>query len=84
MNFQQASQRVKTLDQKPQDNEMLQLYGLYKQATIGDINTERPSFWNLVGKAKWDSWESYKGLSNKSAENKYIVLVESLISKNEK
>lgn len=31
----------------------LQFYGLFKQATIGDINTSRPSFFDFVGQKKW-------------------------------
>ena len=32
-----------------------QIYALYKQATVGDINTERPGMLDFKGKAKWDS-----------------------------
>jgi acyl-CoA-binding protein len=79
MNFQQATERVKTLTNKPSDETMLQLYGLYKQATVGDVNTDRPSFWDLVGKAKWDSWDSYKGLSMDDAKTRYTDLVQHLV-----
>lgn len=81
MNFDQAAERVKSLSQNPDDDEMLSLYGLYKQSTTGDVNTERPSFWNIVGKAKWDAWESNEGISKLEAETKYIALVKSLIEK---
>ena len=74
MNFEQAAERVKTLSQKPDDNEMLQLYALYKQATVGNINVERPSFWQLVAKAKWDAWNEVQGMDSESAKEKYIVL----------
>lgn len=30
---------MKVLKKKPNDAELLELYGLYKQATIGDVNT---------------------------------------------
>jgi diazepam-binding inhibitor (GABA receptor modulating acyl-CoA-binding protein) len=81
MNFEQAAEAVKILPQKPTDDEMLRLYGLYKQATVGDVNTERPSFWDMVGKAKWDAWESHKGMDLENAKNKYIALVAFLIGK---
>lgn len=82
MNFETAINRVKELDNRPGDDEMLQLYGLYKQATVGDVNTECPSFWDLTGKAKWNAWNSYKGLTKEDAQSKYVSLVESLISLN--
>ena len=45
------------------DDEMLKLYGLYKQATVGDVNTERPGTFSMdfAGKAKWDAWSANKG-----------------------
>lgn len=80
MNFEDASESVKHLSSKPSDDIMLELYGLYKQGTIGDVNTERPGFWDLVGKAKWDSWDSFKGTSVDEAQAKYVALVEKLLS----
>ena len=41
----------------------LALYGLFKQATIGDVNIENPGALDFVGSAKWSSWKSYEGLS---------------------
>lgn len=79
MNFEQASKNVKLLSEKPSDEDMLALYGLYKQSTVGDVNTERPSFWDFVGKAKWDSWKSYEGLSKSEAEKRYVNLVSKLM-----
>ena len=81
MNFEEAAERVKNLSQKPNDDEMLQLYGLYKQATVGNINVERPSFWNLVAKAKWDAWNDHQGTDSESAKENYVTLVKSLIKK---
>ncbi len=81
MNFQEAADRVKTLPTRPSDDEMLRLYGLYKQATEGDITSERPGFWNLVKKAKWDSWKSFEGYDVKTAKKEYINTVLELISK---
>ena len=37
--FNKAAEEVKNLKQKPSDEDMLKLYGLYKQATVGDVNT---------------------------------------------
>lgn len=35
------------------NDQKLKFYSLYKQATIGDVNTERPGFLNFVERAKW-------------------------------
>lgn len=35
------------------NDQKLQLYGLYKQATVGDVNTSRPWSTDFVGTAKW-------------------------------
>ncbi|KIZ04729.1 Putative acyl-CoA-binding protein [Monoraphidium neglectum] len=52
--------------------EMLEMYGLYKQATIGDNNTSKPGILDPKGRKKWDAWESKKGLSKEEAMTKYI------------
>ena len=45
------------------DQELLQIYSLFKQGTVGDVNTDRPGFLDLKGKAKWDAWAGVKGKS---------------------
>lgn len=57
------------------------MYGLYKQATVGDNVTTKPSFYDLKGKYKWQAWEDLKGTSQEEAEAKYIVLVDELLEK---
>lgn len=37
--FNKAAEDVKNLTKKPSDQELLDLYGLFKQATVGDCNT---------------------------------------------
>ena len=39
--FQKAAAEVKELAAKPTDQEMLNIYALYKQVTVGDCNTGR-------------------------------------------
>ncbi|XP_067370881.1 acyl-CoA-binding protein-like isoform X2 [Channa argus] len=60
---------------------MLQVYGLFKQATVGDVNTACPGMFDFTGKAKWDAWEKLKGKSKEDAMNEYISLVEQLKQK---
>jgi acyl-CoA-binding protein len=37
--FNKAAESVKNLTQKPTDQELLDLYAYYKQATVGDVDT---------------------------------------------
>ena len=57
------------------DEKKLDIYGLFKQATVGDVNTSRPGMLDFKGKAKWDAWEAKKGMSQDDAKNAYIDLV---------
>ena len=43
------------------NDEKLEAYGLYKQATVGDVNTDRPGMLNFSGKSKWDAWKAREG-----------------------
>ncbi|KAM5151942.1 acyl-CoA-binding protein [Mantella aurantiaca] len=79
--FEKAAEEVKKLTKTPSDDEMLQTYALYKQATVGDVNTARPGMLDFKGKAKWDTWESKKGISQEDARAQYIALVAELKAK---
>ncbi|XP_077350122.1 acyl-CoA-binding protein-like [Lithobates pipiens] len=79
--FDKAAEEVKTLKKTPSDEEMLKVYALYKQATVGDVNTTRPGMLDFKGKAKWDIWETKKGMSQEDARSEYIKLVEELKEK---
>merc|ERR1711893_409028 len=76
--FTKAAEDVKNLKQSPANDELLTLYGLFKQATVGDCNTERPGMFDMKGKAKWDAWDSRKGMSTADAEQKYVDLSKQL------
>ncbi|RWS21932.1 acyl-CoA-binding protein-like protein [Leptotrombidium deliense] len=77
--FNKAAEDVKKLKSTPTDAEMLVLYGLYKQATVGDVNTSRPGMLDLRGKAKWDAWNEKKGMEKNEAKLAYIAKVKELI-----
>ncbi|XP_008323411.1 acyl-CoA-binding protein [Cynoglossus semilaevis] len=76
--FDKAVEEVKVLKQRPDKNDLSDLYGLYKQATLGDVNTERPGFLDIIGKGKWDAWNTMKGVSKDEAMAAYVDLVEKL------
>lgn len=79
--FQEAAKVVRDLTERPTNEELLDLYGYFKQATVGDCNTARPGFFDMKGRAKWDNWDSRKGMSKAEAESKYIEYVKTLRGK---
>jgi acyl-CoA-binding protein len=66
------------LSERPDNATLLRIYGLYKQATQGDVQDAKPGFSDLVGRAKWDAWNQQKGSSAETAMQAYIDLIESL------
>lgn len=77
--FEQAVAGSKTLSQKPDNNTLLSLYSLYKQATEGDVSGDAPSNpFDFVAKAKYNAWEGQKGKSSDAAMQEYIDLVAKL------
>ena len=80
--FKSASQNVKTLKNKPSNEILLQLYGLYKQSTIGNINIPQPWAVQIEKRAKWDSWKMFENMDKGTAMAKYVEIVENLLSSN--
>lgn len=77
--FEQAAADSKNLPEKPGNDVLLQLYSLYKQGSIGDVNTEPPSNpFDFVAKAKYHAWEALKGKSAADAMTEYVALVNKL------
>ncbi len=76
-----AAETVKQLCKSPETEELQMLYGLYKQATIGDVNVEKPGFLNFKESKKWEAWNACKGIGQFDAEVKYILYVNDLIQK---
>ena len=70
----QAEQMLKLADDKK-----LEVYSLFKQATVGDVNTARPGMLDFKGKAKWDAWNEKKGTSQDDAKRQYIDLINTLL-----
>ena len=63
----------------PQSNAvLLRLYGLYKQATVGDVQGKRPGVFDVRGRAKYDAWAALQGMSREDAMAAYVDLVDEL------
>jgi acyl-CoA-binding protein len=76
--FEAAVAASKQLPEKPDNQTLLKIYSLYKQATEGDVEGKRPGFTDLVGRAKYDAWAAVKGKSTDDAMQEYVDLIESL------
>jgi acyl-CoA-binding protein len=76
--FEQAVADSKTLSERPDNQTLLKLYALYKQATTGDVDGKRPGFTDMVGRAKWDAWNEIKGTGKDDAMKQYVSLIEDL------
>ncbi|KAK2975972.1 hypothetical protein RJ640_013003 [Escallonia rubra] len=59
--FEEYAEKAKSLPPTTKDADKLILYGLFKQATIGAINTNRPGLFSPKERAKWDSWKAVEG-----------------------
>lgn len=74
--FQQAAEAIKPVTGLSNDQK-LELYAYYKQATVGDNETAKPGFLDITGKSKWEAWKKVAGTSKEDAMKKYIELVKS-------
>ena len=76
--FDAAVANSKKLTERPDNSTLLKIYALYKQATVGDNTEKKPSFSDMVGRAKWDAWEKLKGTEADAAKQQYIDLITEL------
>ncbi|KAL6861638.1 hypothetical protein ACP4OV_017338 [Aristida adscensionis] len=77
--FEEHAEKAKTLPDTTTNENKLILYGLYKQATVGNVNTARPGLFNLKDKAKWDAWKGVEGKAKEEAMTDYITKVKQLL-----
>ncbi|XP_029003221.1 acyl-CoA-binding domain-containing protein 5A isoform X2 [Betta splendens] len=76
LRFEAAVKVIKSLPPdgpfQPSNSMMLKFYSYYKQATVGPCNIPRPRFWDAVGQAKWDAWDSLGDMSREAAMAAYV------------
>ncbi len=77
--FEDAQVRVKTLTTRPSNEDLLQLYALFKQAKEGDNNTKKPGMFDIKEQFKWKTWKDLAGTSSDQAMEMYIELVDRLL-----
>ena len=78
--FEQASRDIQTLSERPDNDTLLRLSGLYKQGSDGDVKGDKPGFFDFVGTAKYEAWAKLKGTAPEDAQKKYVDLVKKLIA----
>ncbi|GGH60036.1 acyl-CoA-binding protein [Comamonas phosphati] len=76
--FEAAVKNSTSISERPDNATLLKIYALYKQATEGDNEAKKPSFTDMVARAKWDAWDKLGGTSPDEAKQQYIALIESL------
>lgn len=81
MDFNEAATFAKQLVDRLSYDEMLALYGMYKQITSGNCNKSCPSIFHYKERAKWNEWNSHKGKDIKNLKRDYIGLVEKCLEK---
>lgn len=76
--FDSAVARSKELTQRPGNQELLDLYALFKQASEGDVSGDRPGGFDFKAIAKYDAWAERKGKSKEDAMKEYVSLMDRL------
>ena len=76
--FNSAVAQSKELPSRPSNEDLLQLYALFKQATDGDVTGDRPGGFDFKAIAKFDAWSEKKRTTKEAAMQQYVSLVERL------
>ncbi|CAN1306771.1 Acyl-CoA-binding protein [Linum perenne] len=78
--FEEYAQKALTLPESTSNENKLILYALFKQSTVGPVNTSaRPGMLNMRERAKWDAWKTAEGKSKDEAMGDYITKVKQLL-----
>lgn len=76
--FNAAVAKSKDLTKRPSNEELLDLYALFKQATDGDVSGDRPGGFDFKAIAKFDAWATKKGQTKEQAMTEYVALMSKL------
>ena len=76
--FEAAAAASKSLPERPDNQTLLKIYGLYKQGSDGDVSGSRPGFSDMIGRAKYDAWAALKGTAKDTAMQQYVDLISEL------
>ncbi|KLJ07460.1 diazepam-binding inhibitor (GABA receptor modulator, acyl-CoA-binding protein) [Blastomyces silverae] len=83
--FEAAVEASRKLSTKPSDDDLLELYALFKQGTQDPPFEEapKPGTFDFKGKFKYNAWKKVadEGLSAEDAQKQYVELIEKLKAK---
>jgi len=77
--FEQSVQLIKTKISPTSNEDLLTLYGLYKQITQGNCTTPQPWAVQVEHRARWDAWFACSNMNKNEAMQKYIQKVNDLM-----
>ncbi|KAF8199707.1 acyl-CoA-binding protein [Pholiota molesta] len=66
---------------KPTSDDQLYFYKYFKQAKVGNNETERPGMLNFTAKYKWEAWTSVKDVSKEECYEKYVSKLIEILNK---
>lgn len=78
--FEQALDKVRNAPEdgafKPGNEYKLRMYALYRQAVDGDVAGKKPGLFDVIGRYKYQAWESVKDMSRDTAMREYVAEVQ--------
>ncbi|XP_060652213.1 acyl-CoA-binding protein [Drosophila sulfurigaster albostrigata] len=79
--FEEIVEKAKAFRETITKEDILEFYGYYKQATVGDCNIDEPE--DADEKARYLSWKSKAGLTAEDAKNHYIEVYKAYVAKHQ-
>ncbi|KAI0022333.1 putative fatty acid binding protein [Xylariomycetidae sp. FL0641] len=73
--FQQAQKESRQLVSKPENTDLLEIYGLFKVANGDDISkAEKPGMFDMKAKFKMNAWQKLvdEGVTPEQAQERYV------------
>ena len=77
--FQEKIEIIQNSNKNLNNEQLLELYGLYKQSIIGNNNTNN-DFKTLKDKKMWESWNKFYGIEQNRAKQSFIQKVHEFLN----
>ncbi|KAI0478480.1 putative fatty acid binding protein [Xylariaceae sp. FL0804] len=82
--FKKAQEESRQLVSKPENTDLLEIYGLFKIANGDDITkAEKPGMFDMKGKFKMSSWQKLvdEGVTPEQAQERYVKKINEMKEK---
>ena len=70
--FEKACKYVQNNTKTFKEDQILKLYGLYKLATVGKCNTQKPGLFQWQRQQMWQSWKDLESKDIKNPKQMYV------------